>query len=123
MVTDMNVYDQRLLAVADQIRSEPSRFDMQWFESERECGTAHCIGGWAKVMFPSGAETRINHHDQAVNALGLTEEHARILFYHCTLWAQRGADWLGAITADMAISVLEDIAHHRIDLDDYSADA
>jgi hypothetical protein len=44
---------------------------MQTFSGEKECGTTHCIGGWAEAITGKSPE----------KALGLTRDQAHRLFY------------------------------------------
>lgn len=37
-------------AVANQIRLHPEAHDQAWWGHETECGTSHCIAGWATVL-------------------------------------------------------------------------
>lgn len=65
----MNV--ELLREVAKKILKNPRRFDMTRFNGLNECGTTHCIGGWAR---------KISGEDE-IDALGITGEQAKRLFY------------------------------------------
>lgn len=46
-VADQATADARLLRIAEVVLQNPKRLDMKRWHSE--CGTAHCISGWAQV--------------------------------------------------------------------------
>jgi hypothetical protein len=72
--------------IAEKIQLVDARlFDMERFGYEKcppvegiyECGSAHCIGGWACAL--SGADDF--NHEAAMQALDITQEQANLLFY------------------------------------------
>lgn len=38
--------------IADQIESEPQLWDQKHFTQWKDCGTSHCIAGWAMAFAP-----------------------------------------------------------------------
>lgn len=65
----MNV--ELLRKIAAVIQEKPAEFDMLNFTAITECGTSHCIGGWAEKL--TGMPMR--------KALGIDYDQAQRLFY------------------------------------------
>lgn len=77
----MNV--RLLRRIAKVIQEKPELFNMLHFKIQTDCGTSHCIGGWAEHF--TGKE--------ATEALDLTYDQAERLFYVSAgskpLWPRR----------------------------------
>lgn len=79
----MNV--ELLRKIAAVIQEKPAEFDISDYHTEHECGTAHCIGGWAEVL--SGRpQTMV--FTQPRDLLELTNKEAFRLF-HAQLWPEQ----------------------------------
>ena len=72
----------------------------QYDYSDRGCGTAMCIGGWAFTLATGRRGTEGDDFEPAVEWLGLDDYRAETLFY------PNGMEGWNA-TADHAIAVLE----------------
>lgn len=70
----MNV--ELLRKVQEQILAEPKKFDMGDFDGETQCGTTHCIGGWAAKL--EGLEIS---SEGGREALDIDKDQAERLFY------------------------------------------
>lgn len=70
----MNV--ERLREVARVIQERP--FDMSMYNVDEECGTAHCIGGWAETIWPEDNRPLDSLPGQI--PLEITSEQAKRLF-------------------------------------------
>ena len=63
--------EQLFRDVADAIEREPRRYDQRFLDIPTDCGTAHCIAGWGRVL------ATWEHSGYEVHALfGLTEDEA-----------------------------------------------
>lgn len=95
----MNV--ENIKRVRDHIAALPAdQFNMRRFTSE--CGTAHCIAGWAGVLFGTPGEFHGSSFGR--EALGLDEETALDLFY-CGDGAEGDEAWNS--TPQQAVRVLD----------------
>lgn len=65
----MNV--RLLRRIAKVIQEKPREFDMRTFHNQKDCGTTHCIGGWAEALTGKNP----------IEALGLTGDESDRLFY------------------------------------------
>lgn len=86
----MNI--ERLREVARVIQEKP--FDMSMFNIDEECGTAHCIGGWAETIWPEHNRPLDSYPGE--KSLELTSEEAHMLFL-ADKWPKK---FLGEISSD-----------------------
>jgi hypothetical protein len=72
-----------LVKVASIIKANENRFKMESWHQELECGTAHCIAGWAESLVKN--DTNYNDFDRDFNALetavDMLSVHAKPFFY------------------------------------------
>lgn len=73
-----------LLAVREQITANPETHEQGTWGRKNECGTTHCIAGWACVL--EGVQIRWTEHGEELAAMGGTNEVAA----NGTCWAIPG---------------------------------
>ena len=94
----MNV--KLLRRIAREIQKQPTAFDMRWLHTkdgaacnftELDCGTAHCICGWAAVLLKNSdiQNNRIGHE-----VFGIDEWQASRLFF-VRAWPDKFAQLYG----------------------------
>ncbi|WP_051819243.1 hypothetical protein [Streptomyces sp. NRRL S-920] len=90
----MTINTDLLLAIREQITSHPEAHDQREWGVRTECGTTHCIAGWAAVLTGATIDWRgsegghrvylVDDEDPEVYAagmLGLDHDEAHSLFY------------------------------------------
>lgn len=91
----MKINTDLLLQIREQITAHPETHDQDQWGRRTECGTTHCIAGWAAVLSGANLDWRknefgvgllcfVNEHDPGVYAaalLGLSCDEAGALFY------------------------------------------
>ena len=79
--------------IADKIEDHPELYDQADYEAQKDCGTAHCIGGWACELRRDDLQWITNSYygqedvsplagffEAGSNLLGLTGKETMILF-------------------------------------------
>jgi hypothetical protein len=101
-----------LRAVLAHIDAHPELHDQRAFDTRTECGTAHCVAGWACLLsgqytydarwqvFRDGRKESVDPGATARTLLGITEQQA---------WAQ-GENHIGLFDGDASRSQLQEIA-------------
>lgn len=92
----MPINTDLMLQIREQITSNPELHDQTSWGEQKDCGTTHCIAGWACAMTGAQLDWYTDHHGytwlRTVNdsedpevyagrALGLDEDTAHTLFY------------------------------------------
>lgn len=71
-----------LLQIKERILAEPNLFSMTGYYKKMDCGTSHCIAGWAVHLTEGDKGLHLgDFHNRACTALGISYGQGHGLFY------------------------------------------